>query len=137
MQYLPKRTLCSLSRLTRPLALLLLVQVGLSANAFARSYSSTARSCGSPTANTVYVRTEDQECVNVRLAGIDCPEKAWEGRRPVQPSSGEAKAFAEHMVLNKIVSVRLKDDETYGRAVGEIFVDGRSLNRELVRAGLL
>ena len=67
--------------------------------------------------DTVYVLA-DGDWVNIRLSGIDCPEKAWEDRWPAQPYSKEAKEFAEGMVLNKDVSVRLKEDETYGRSVG-------------------
>ena len=73
--------------------------------------------------------------VYIRFAGIDTPEskgRSW----PAQPKSGEAKQLAEELLLDKMVTARLKGDRTYGRAVGEIYVNGVSANRELVRRGL-
>ncbi len=42
-----------------------------------------------------------------------------------------------NFVFDQVVSVRVKETDRYGRSVAEVFLeDGRSLNRELVRAGL-
>lgn len=66
----------------------------------------------------------------VRLFGIDCPEKA-------QGWGTRARQFAGSMVFGKTVTIRVHDTDRYGRPVGEVVLpDGRSLNRELVRAGL-
>ena len=68
--------------------------------------------------------------VRVRLYGIDCPEKG-------QAFGQKAKRFTSDLVFGKTVKVREKDRDRYGRTVGEVIIeDGRSLNRELVRAGL-
>ncbi len=79
---------------------------------------------------------DDDGLIEVRFSGIDTPESAWPGNWPAQPFSKEAKEYTRSLVDRKIVTARLKGDVTYGRFVGEIFVDGRSLNRELVRNGL-
>ena len=55
---------------------------------------------------------------------------------PVDPEVLRKFHFTREMVEQKIVTARLKGDVTYGRFVGELYRDGRSLNRELVRAGL-
>jgi endonuclease YncB( thermonuclease family) len=86
--------------------------------------------------DTVVLDTGDEERIEIRLSGVDCPESAWPDRWEAQPGSAEAKEFTRNMVLGKEVTVRLKDEVSYDRAIGEIFVDGRSLNRELLRAGL-
>ena len=86
--------------------------------------------------DTLAVKDLQGDLVTVRLAGIDSPEKAWEGRWGSQAFSASATRFATALAAGKEVTVRLAPDESHGRAVGEVFVDGRSLNRELVRAGL-
>ncbi len=66
----------------------------------------------------------------IRLHGIDCPEKR-------QAFGNRAKQFTSNLVFAKTVTVQILDRDRYGRTVGEVLLpDGRSLNRELVRAGL-
>ncbi len=66
----------------------------------------------------------------IRLHGIDCPEKR-------QAFGKRAKQFTSNLVFAKTVTVQGVDRDRYGRTVGEVLLpDGRSLNRELVRAGL-
>ncbi len=66
----------------------------------------------------------------IRLHGIDCPEKR-------QAFGNRAKQFTSNLVFAKTVTVQVMDRDRYGRTVGEVLLpDGRSLNHELVRAGL-
>lgn len=74
--------------------------------------------------------------IEIRLAGIDTPESAWPGLWEEQPFSREAKSFTREFAEGRVATGRLKGDRTYGRFVGEIFVMGQSLNRELVKRGL-
>ncbi|MFH1023790.1 MAG: thermonuclease family protein [Planctomycetota bacterium] len=68
--------------------------------------------------------------VTIRLNGIDCPEKA-------QAFGQKAKQFTSEMVFGKLVTVKEKGRDRYGRTIGEVILeDGRNLNRELVRAGM-
>ncbi len=65
----------------------------------------------------------------IRLHGIDCPEKR-------QAFGNRAKQFTYNLVFAKTVSVQFVDRDRYGRTVGVVLLpDGRSLNRELVKAG--
>jgi len=67
--------------------------------------------------------------INVRLYGIDCPEK-------FQPFGRKAKEFASNLVFDKTVKVIEHGGDRYGRTIGEVFLpDHRSLNHELVKAG--
>ncbi len=65
----------------------------------------------------------------VRLAGIDAPEKA-------QPFGARAKQYAASIVYGHEVLLERSGGDRYGRTVGRVRVGGRSLNEEMVRAGL-
>ena len=68
--------------------------------------------------------------VNVRLNGIDCPEKG-------QPFGARAKQLTSELAFGKTVTVRPAGTDRYGRTLGEVLLpDGRALNRELVAAGM-
>jgi endonuclease YncB( thermonuclease family) len=68
--------------------------------------------------------------VRVRLAEIDCPEKA-------QAWGAKAKQFTSGLAFGKTVTVLVTDTDRYGRLVAQVLLDdGRSLNLELVKAGL-
>lgn len=67
--------------------------------------------------------------VRVRLHDVDAPEKA-------QDLGQRAKSFTSDLAFGQTVSVYVADRDQYGRVVGDVALsDGRSLNRELVRAG--
>ena len=70
----------------------------------------------------------DRERVRVRLARIDAPELD-------QPYGKRAKAALSALALRKRARVEVIDIDRYGRTVGEVFVDGIDVNREMVREG--
>lgn len=78
--------------------------------------------------DTIDLRT-GSGTVRIRLFGIDCPESD-------QPFGLRAKHFVEGKVDGETVTARVYEKDRYGRYVSEIYVDGVSLNRELVRHGL-
>lgn len=68
--------------------------------------------------------------VEVRLDGIDCPELD-------QAFGRKAKSFTSGLAFGKPVRLAGKGKDRYDRDLAEVFLpDGRSLNRELVAAGL-
>ena len=68
--------------------------------------------------------------VKIRLHGIDAPEKR-------QAFGARAKQYASDLAFAGIVRVKPLDTDRYGRTVAEVILpDGRSLNYEMVRAGL-
>lgn len=70
------------------------------------------------------------KAVTVRLHGVDAPEK----RQAFGPN---AQQFTTSLAFRHTVTVLVHDTDRYGRVVGEVLLpDGRSLNQELVRAGL-
>ena len=62
------------------------------------------------------------------LYGIDTPEST-------QACSNEAKNFTYAMVYRKSVKVEPVTTDRYGRTVGIVKVDGKSLSEELVKSG--
>ncbi len=84
--------------------------------------------------DTATVVTDDRRSLRVRFYGVDAPERANEDW-PDQAGSVPASEFMQKLLRNKAVSVRLTGEQTYKREVGEVFVDGRSASRELLRAG--
>jgi len=70
----------------------------------------------------------DREQVRIRLAQIDAPE-------PDQPHGKNSKAALSALAFQKKARVEVVDIDRYGRTVGEIFIDGIDVNREMVREG--
>ena len=71
----------------------------------------------------------DSKPVRVRLAEIDAPEKA----QAFGTKSRQALAAA---VFKQPVTVRTNGLDRYGRTIGTIVVDGRSINRMMVAEGM-
>jgi micrococcal nuclease len=73
----------------------------------------------------------------LRLLGVDTPETVHPSG-PVERLGPEASLFTKRLVEGK--SVRLGFDkerkDRYGRLLVYVYVDGRLLNEELIRAGL-
>lgn len=71
----------------------------------------------------------DKELTRVRIVGIDCPESN-------QPFGDEARQFTTTFCMKR--NVELVGDETdqYGRRLADVLVDGQSLRKALLSAGL-
>ena len=68
--------------------------------------------------------------MKVRLHGVDTPEKA-------QAFGTQAQKLTGDLAFQQVVTVIIRDTDRYGRVVGEVLLpDGRSLNQELVKAGM-
>lgn len=79
--------------------------------------------------DTIEVLNSDNKPIRVRLAAIDCPEKA-------QPFGSKAKQFTASLCFGKVVTVKPTGTDQYGRTLANIILpDGRSLNEEILRSG--
>jgi len=65
----------------------------------------------------------------IRLYGIDCPEKK-------QAYGKKAKQFTAKLVFKQIVNVKPVTTDRYGRTIAWLYVGDKSLNKELLKAGL-
>jgi len=89
----------------------------------------TGKVVGISDGDTLSVLREGK-AVKVRLHGVDTPEKA-------QAFGTRARQFTSELAFQQTVTVDVRATDRYGRLVGEVRLpDGRSLNQELVRAGM-
>ena len=65
----------------------------------------------------------------IRFHGIDAPEKA-------QAFGQKSKQHLSSLVFGKDVRVKYKSRDKYGRILGTVYVDGKDVNLEMIRAGL-
>ena len=101
----------------------MLAPLGASADQF------TGKVVGISDGDTLSVLPEGK-AVKVRLHGVDTPEKA-------QSFGTQARKFTSDMVFQQTVTIIVQDTDRYGRLVGDVLLpDGRSLNQELVKAGM-
>jgi micrococcal nuclease len=85
--------------------------------------------------DTITVVTNGQK-VAIRLVGIDAPEKSRKKHEPGQPFSQASTKHLASLVLNKYVDIVPYGKDRYGRTLGVVYVDGKNVNLEMVKAGL-
>ena len=85
--------------------------------------------------NTVEAVDSEIE-IEVRLVGIDAPEISKNKMDPGQPFSQQAKEFLAGLVLNKTVDIRGYGPGPNNRILGVIYLEGKNINLEMVKAGL-
>jgi micrococcal nuclease len=64
----------------------------------------------------------------IRLYGVDCPESH-------QDFGEKAKQFMAAMAFGKVADVKSIDTDRYGRTVGVVDINGKTVNEELIKAG--
>lgn len=72
----------------------------------------------------------DNSTKKIRLHGVDAPERR-------QPFGTVSRQRLSELIFQKQVSVEEKDVDRYGRIVGIAFVNGESVNEEMLRSGLV
>jgi endonuclease YncB( thermonuclease family) len=71
----------------------------------------------------------------IRLVGIDSPETGYKGQAG-QPFGQKAKQHLATLLNNKNIFVKSYGIGGYNRQLAEVFVAGRNINLEMIRAGL-
>lgn len=69
-----------------------------------------------------------EEKVRVRFYGIDAPEKK-------QEYGIKSLDVLKKMIDGKVVEVKEKDKDQYGRVVGEVYFEGKNLNTYMLENG--
>jgi micrococcal nuclease len=100
----------------------------ISLSAFAQNGILKGKVVGITDGDSFTLLTSDNRQFKIRLYGIDCPERH-------QAYGTGAKQFIAELIFGKEVAVYPKDIDHYGRTVGEVFVDDRNINREMVENG--
>lgn len=85
--------------------------------------------------DTCNVVLDDGEYLTVRLSGIDAPEVSGGDDGQGQPFGREARDFLRGLVKGKHVTVRKIDKDPYKRTIGEILVNGKLVDIQMVEAG--
>ena len=78
--------------------------------------------------DTIHVINQSLK-ITVRLSGIDTPELK-------QMYGNEAKDILSEKILNKIVTIKGISKDRYGRLIGDIFLNDRWINFELIKEGI-
>jgi len=71
----------------------------------------------------------------VRLVGIDSPEIGYKGQQS-QAYSQKSKKYLSTLLEGKKVTLKSYGLGGYGRQLAEIYVDGKNINIEMIKAGL-
>jgi endonuclease YncB( thermonuclease family) len=89
----------------------------------------TGKVVGVKDGDSLIVRKDSGVAVEIRLWGIDAPEKR-------QAFSNASKRHLSNLAFGKRVRVLARDTDRYGRTVAEVILtDGRNVNQEMVKAG--
>ena len=70
------------------------------------------------------------------MAGIVTPRISRIKRRQKQTDSHRARNYLAELLLDKIVDIRGYGLDQYDRILGVVFLEGKNINLEMVRAGL-
>jgi micrococcal nuclease len=73
--------------------------------------------------------------IKVRLVGIDAPETSKGKRDPGQPFGRMAEKYLAGLVLNKVVDIKGYGSDRYGRILGEIYIDDKNINLDILKTG--
>lgn len=79
--------------------------------------------------DTITVLDSSKTQQKIRLQGIDAPEKG----QAFGKASGK---FLAGLVAGRDVKVQWSKKDRYGRILGTVYVDGREVNLEMLRAGM-
>lgn len=81
------------------------------------------------------VRLRDGQKVDVRFFGVDTPESEWKGKWKEQAHSKKAKGFTKWLIHKKEVTIDFNGESTYGRCVGDIFLNAKSVSKTIIKNG--
>ena len=87
-----------------------------------------AKVIGVKDGDTVEVLLDGNVPVVLRLADVDCPEKA-------QPYGQKAKEFVSDAIFGKKITYYPTKTDRYGRTIAKIYYNKKYLSEEIIRAG--
>jgi endonuclease YncB( thermonuclease family) len=88
--------------------------------------------------DTVIVLVDGKTQEKVRLSSIDAPESSHTNKekgRIGQPYSNNSGQYLASLIKGKNVELSCFEPDRYGRNVCEVFFDGKSVNKEMVKQG--
>ncbi len=121
----------------RVMAVALFVSM-LAVSALSKQTDATGKVVYVDDGDTVVLLVDGRMQMKIRLASIDAPESSHTNKevgRIGQPYSDNSGKYLASLVKNKNVEAHCFEADRYGRDVCEIFLEGRSVNREMVKQG--
>lgn len=108
----------------------LLLLAALATQSLGQSQPFSGRVVSITDGDTLRVLVSDREIV-VRLHGIDAPEQS-------QAFGNASRKWLSDQVFGKTVRVEFRDTgkDRYGRTIGEVFLEDKSINHASVKAGM-
>jgi endonuclease YncB( thermonuclease family) len=106
---------------------IVLISLFLHSIVYASQATFTAKVVGVSDGDTITVLKEKTR-FKIRLHGIDAPESH-------QAFGNRAKQFSSDLVFGKTVQIRPLNTDRYGRTLAWVYVNGKTVNEEIVRAG--
>lgn len=79
--------------------------------------------------DTATCLTDDKTQIKIRFDQIDAPEQG-------QDFGNTAKQTLSKLIFGKMVGLKTKEQDKYGRTVAEVFVDDKNINKEMVALGM-
>ena len=80
-----------------------------------------------PDGDTLVIRSGNKK-IRVRMYGIDAPELK-------QKYGIEARDYLAGKILDKNVSIKVIDEDKYGRKVGKVYYKNKDMNLEMLETG--
>jgi hypothetical protein len=112
-------------RLSLHIVLLLLL---IPTSSYSSTNSYTGRVIDVTDGDTITILTQNQEKIEIRLAGIDCPEGS-------QIHGKNAKQFISSLVSERRVRIIPDTIDQYGRTVATLLINGENVNRQIIAFG--
>ena len=78
--------------------------------------------------DTITILTDSKEQVKIRLFGIDAPKKK-------QAYGEKSREFLSSLIAGKIVNIKEKHTDRYGRTVGVVYYNNTDINKKMVENG--
>ena len=97
--------------------------------AWGRAEELLGKCVGVADGDTCTILIAGTESRRIRFYGIDAPESG-------QDFGKKAKDYCSNLIFGKEIRVIGLDTDKYGRTVGKVYVDGKYVNLEMVKAGL-
>lgn len=78
--------------------------------------------------DTIHAKKENGDVVKIRFELCDAPEIG-------QLHSDKARDFVKDLCLGRTVTVKENGTDQHGRVLGQILIDGKNINKELIKEG--
>ncbi len=118
-----------MSKKSKQLIKAVLLTALLCLSATAQTQTITGKVVGVSDGDTITVLDDQQRQHKIRLDGIDAPESN-------QDFGSRSKQSLSDLVFGKTVTVTSRKKDRYGRALGNVTLDGKNINQEQINSGM-